>query len=130
MQIFNSSGCRNHSSLHGGWDTHSSPLSLKTQHQSPHLDSQVVDMYLLIFGFHNPLTVSALHSQRLKEWPHPCLNSVFPCLHYGCVQTISVSVRCKGSLMLFAAKTTGPHNSNTNTASGHKHLLGSQETVI
>jgi hypothetical protein len=33
MQIYNSfSGCRNHSALHGGWDTHCL-LGLQTQHQ-------------------------------------------------------------------------------------------------
>jgi hypothetical protein len=31
MQVYNSfSGCRNHSALHGGWDTHSA-LGLQTQ---------------------------------------------------------------------------------------------------
>jgi hypothetical protein len=32
MQVYNSfSGCRDHSALHGGWDTHSSALGLQTQ---------------------------------------------------------------------------------------------------
>jgi hypothetical protein len=32
MQVYNSfSGCRNHSALHGEWDTHSSALCLQTQ---------------------------------------------------------------------------------------------------
>jgi hypothetical protein len=36
MQVYNSfSGCRNHSTLHGGWDTHSSALGLQTQQVSP-----------------------------------------------------------------------------------------------
>jgi hypothetical protein len=30
MQVYNSSGCRNHSALHGEWDTHSSALGLQT----------------------------------------------------------------------------------------------------
>jgi hypothetical protein len=36
MQIYNSfSGSRNHSVLHGGWDTHSSALGLQTQQVPP-----------------------------------------------------------------------------------------------
>jgi hypothetical protein len=31
MPIYNSSGCRNHSVLHGGWDIHSSAIGLQTQ---------------------------------------------------------------------------------------------------
>jgi hypothetical protein len=40
MQIYNSfSGCRNHSALHGGWDTHSSALGLQTQQYLEHLNA-------------------------------------------------------------------------------------------
>jgi hypothetical protein len=36
MQIYNSfSECRNHSALHGRWDTHLSALGLQTQQEDP-----------------------------------------------------------------------------------------------